>query len=41
MAKVFDFSEIEKSEATIQRTWDEFRKALTKKLSLIMTYKAL
>lgn len=31
MAKVFDFSEIEKSEATIQRTWDEFRKALTKK----------
>ena len=31
MAQVFDFSEIEKSEATIQRTWDEFRNALTKK----------
>lgn len=31
MAKVFDFSKKEESEAIIQRTWDEFRKALTKK----------
>lgn len=31
MGNVFDFSDIKKSEATIQKTWDEFRKALANK----------
>lgn len=32
MGQIFDFSEIEKSEKTIRKTWSEFRDALAKGL---------